>query len=66
VILDHADIETVMLEGPMETGSFDEAFNHYDLNSRPEWRISIGKEFRERNFCAVWKKINEFETTPGY
>jgi hypothetical protein len=49
IILYQADIAIMILEGPMEPGSFDEAFNHSDFDSRTKWRIAIDKEFKEIN-----------------
>jgi hypothetical protein len=43
MILDQADIEMMILEGPFEPGSFDEAFNHSDIDSRTKWRNYIDK-----------------------
>jgi hypothetical protein len=43
MILDQVDIAMMMLEGPMESGSFAEAYNHSDLYSRTKWRSAIDK-----------------------
>jgi hypothetical protein len=53
MILDQVDIAMMMLEGPMEPASFDEAFNDSDLDSRTKWRSAIDKEFKEMNVREV-------------
>jgi hypothetical protein len=54
-----------MLEGQMEPGSVDEAFNQSDLDSRIKWIKAIDNEFKEMNLCGVWKKINKSEMPNG-
>jgi hypothetical protein len=66
IILDQARIEMMMLEGPMEPGSFDEAFNHSDLDSRIKWRSAIDKKLKEMNLLGVWEKINISEMPDGH
>jgi hypothetical protein len=61
MILDQTDIAMMMLEGQMEPGSFDEFYNHSDLDLRIEWRSSIDKEFKKVNLRGVWEKINKSE-----
>jgi hypothetical protein len=51
----------LMLEIPMEAGSFDKAFNQSDCDSRNKWRSSIDKEFKGINMRIFWKKINKSE-----
>jgi hypothetical protein len=65
MILDQADVTMMMLEGLMELGSFDEACNHSDLDSRRKWRGAIDKEFKEINVCGFWKKIRKSEMSDG-
>ena len=65
MILDQADIAMMMLEGPMEPVSFDEAFNHSELESRVKWRSAINKEFKEMDVRGVWKKISKSEMPAG-
>jgi hypothetical protein len=65
MILDQNDITIMMLEVPMEPGSFDEAYNHSDLDSRTKWRIAIDKEFKKINVRRVWKKIRESDILDG-
>jgi hypothetical protein len=65
MILDQADIAMMILEGPMEPGNFDEAYNHSDLDSRTKWRSAIDKEFKEMNVRLFWKKINQSEMSDG-
>jgi hypothetical protein len=56
----------MMLEGPMEPVSFDEAYNHSDLDSRTKWRSAINKELlKEMNMRGVWKKISKSEMSVG-
>jgi hypothetical protein len=43
IILHKSDISIMMLEGPMEPGSLDEAYNHSDLVSTTKWRSSNNK-----------------------
>jgi hypothetical protein len=43
MILYQAKIAMMTLEGPMEPGSFDEAYNHSVLDSRAKWKITIDK-----------------------
>ena len=65
MILDQADIAMMMLEGPMEPVSFDEAFNHSELESRVKWRSAINKEFKEMDVRGVWKKMLVIEDNPA-
>jgi hypothetical protein len=65
IILDKADIAMMMLEGPIEQGSFDEPFNESDHDSRTKCRTSIDGEFKEINVRRAWKKIGKFEMTDG-
>ena len=55
----------MMLEGPMEPVSFDEAYNHSDLDSRAKWRSTIDKESKEMNVREFWKKISNSEMPVG-
>jgi hypothetical protein len=55
----------MMLEGPMESGNFDEAFNHSDVYSKTKRRSVINKEFQGMNVIGVWKKINKYELPDG-
>jgi hypothetical protein len=66
MILDQADIAMMMLESPMQTGNFDEAYYHSDLDSRTKWRISIDKKFKVMNVHRVWKQINKSEMHDGF
>jgi hypothetical protein len=43
MILDQDDIAMMTLEVPMEPESFNETFNHSDLDSRTELRSTIDK-----------------------
>jgi hypothetical protein len=43
MIIDQADIEMMIVESPMKPGSFDDSYNHSDLNSRTKWRSAINK-----------------------
>ena len=65
MILVQADIAMMMLEGPMEPVSSDEAYNHSDPDSRTKWRIAIDKELKEMNVRRVWKKISKSEMPVG-
>jgi hypothetical protein len=56
MILDQSDIAIMMLEGPKDSGSFDEAHNHSDLYSRTKWRIDIDKEFKEINVYTEFRR----------
>jgi hypothetical protein len=47
IILYQSGIAMMMLEGPMEPGSFDGAYNHSDLDSKTKWRSAISKELKE-------------------
>jgi hypothetical protein len=59
MILNQVDIEMMMLEGQMKSGSIDKAFNHSDLDSRIKWISDIYKEFKEMNVHRIWKKVNK-------
>jgi hypothetical protein len=61
MILDRADIAVRMIESPMEPASFDEAYNHSDLDSRTKWESAIDKQFNKMNVHRFWKKINKSE-----
>jgi hypothetical protein len=65
MILGQADIAMKMLKVSMELGSFDEAHNHSDLDSRTKWRSAIDKEFKEMNVRGVWKKTRKSEMSDG-
>ena len=65
MIIDQADIAMMMLEGPMEPVSFDEAYNHSEPESRVNWRSAINKEFKEMDVRGVWKKISKSEMPAG-
>jgi hypothetical protein len=47
----------MMLEGPMESGSFDEAYNHSDLESRTKWRSAMDKELRKLMCANFGRKL---------
>ena len=49
----------------MEPVSFDEAYNHFDLDSRTKWRGAIDKEFKKMNVRRVWEKISKSEMPVG-
>jgi hypothetical protein len=57
IILDQDDITMMMLEGYMEPESFDEVYNHSDIDSRTKLRSAIDKEFKKINVCRVWEKL---------
>ena len=63
MIQDQEDIALMMLEGTREpvSLSFDEAFNHPDMNSRKKGRKAIYQEFNEMNLREVWKIICKSE-----
>jgi hypothetical protein len=64
-IINQDELTMMMLEGPMEPGSSDEAYNHSDLDSRAIWRSNTDKELKETNVRRVWKKINKSEIPDG-
>jgi hypothetical protein len=46
----------MMLEDPIGPGSFDEAYNHSDLDPRIKWRSAIDEEFKLKNFADLGRK----------
>jgi hypothetical protein len=65
MILDQVGIAMMMVEGPMEPGNFDEAYNHSDLDSKAKWRSTIDKEFKEMNLRGFRKNISKSEMPDG-
>jgi hypothetical protein len=65
MILDKDEITMMMLEGSMESGSFDEGYNHSDLDSRTKLRSVTDKEFEKMNVRRFWKKIRKYEIPDG-
>ena len=65
MILDQADIALTRLEGPKEPVSFDEVFNHPDMDSRDKCREAIHEAFKTMNLHGVWKAIRKSEIPIG-
>jgi hypothetical protein len=66
MIINQADITMMMLEGPMESETFDDVYNHSDRDSRAKWRNDTDKELKEMNVRRVRKKINKSEMPDGH
>ena len=65
MIVERADFALSMIDLVKDPESFEEAYNHTDINKKIKWRHAISKEFEDMKAKGVWEKFNKSEIPNG-
>ena len=59
------DFAFSMVDLVKDPESFEDAFNHQDIDKKIKWRRAISKEFEEMKSKGVWEKFKKSEIPNG-
>jgi hypothetical protein len=65
LVEERADFEFSMVDLVKDPESFEDAFNHPEINKKMNWRHEISKQFKEVKSKGIWEKFKKSEIPNG-